>query len=128
MGRRVKKTSEHKPGERRTVVPDVTIDGWSNAKDPQPVTVTVRQPHEGEKMKILSVDDRLVGSTVGLAVHTVDLALLTAVEKVENYEDSEGEAIEDAQGLVLRGEFEIKQAVADEIIRNLGLGTESKKG
>ena len=113
-------------GELRTYIPDVVDGDWDNQKDPQPVTVTIRNPTEREKREAYGMA-RVVGSDRMDLNATWHDAIKRHVTKVVNYIDAKGEPITNGAELAEHGETAFVMDVGPEILGAYSLTEEERK-
>ena len=122
------------PGVMRDFVPEA----YENKKEDSPIVVTIRQPTEGEKRRILTKGVKLSFTEDGKIqdANTLDTEFIAArnmrivgefVTAVTNYVGSDGKAIDDGARLAEHGESEIVSEVAAEIMIISQLTDEERK-
>lgn len=124
MGRKVQNKSTYAGGSLRWFTPTA----FGNDRDPKPVRAEIRQPNEGEKRRLIAIDDCALASAVGRHISVVFLALELCVPRVEEYQSEHGVPILTGRDLVEYGEWEFQAEIAGEILKHVNLGDESKKG
>jgi len=117
-----------KPNQVREFVPE----SFDNRQDPEPVTVWIKDPSEGEKRQLVALQHEMQGDQVKL---NADLSVMVAwqtetvrkhVTKVSNY-SMRGVEITGGAQLADHGESEILAEVALEIFTASSLDEDEKK-